>query len=401
MRPAALVRVFLVVAVVATVTSGALATAGDARAAEAIACTPVAGAAQLIKPGAILLVGEMHGTREMPAAVADLACMAVEHKLPVTVALEIPPDDGEAIERYFISGDRAALLAREHWRRAYQDGRSSQGMLALVDRLRRLRQSGARLRVIGFDARGAAGQARDAVMADAFAAAWRAQPGDVTVGLVGNVHNRVTVGVPWDAAYKPMGWYLAQQKIALTSLRATWATGKAWSCDDAAASSCGPHDFAGKGTGPAPTLTLASKDATVHGTLYVGAISAAPPAIAELADAVRAELLREAAAWNAGDLDGYLRGYAPDATFIGATDVQHGLEAITAKYRKRYGDARRMGTLTFSDLDIRLLSSDYALVIGRWALARPPADGGAAGGVFTLTLHHGTDGWRIVVDHTS
>ena len=60
-----------------------------------------------------------------------------------------------------------------------------------------------------------------------------------------------------------------------------------------------------------------------------------------------------------------------------------------------------MGTLSFSDLDIRLLDGDYALVIGRWALARAAADGGPAGGLFTLTLHHGPDGWRILVDHTS
>jgi uncharacterized protein (TIGR02246 family) len=199
-----------------------------------------------------------------------------------------------------------------------------------------------------------------------------------------------------------MGWYLVEQhKLALTSLRATWATGKAWTCDGDAPASCGPHDFPGKDAGAAPTLTLGGKDPTVHGTLFVGALTAAPPAIAELTDGVRAELTRQATAWNAGDLDGYLRGYAADATFVGANDVQHGLAAIAAKYKKRYGDIKRMGTLTFGDLDIRLLSSDYALVIGHWSLARAAADGGPAGGIFTLTLHHGSDGWRIVVDHTS
>src|SRR5439155_8086396 len=132
-----------------------------------------------------------------------------------------------------------------------------------------------------------------------------------------------------------------------------------WTCDSAAPSSCGAHEFAGKGTGAAPSLLLGSaKDPSIHGTLFVGAISAAPPATAALTDAVRAELTRQAAAWNAGDLDGYLRGYAPDATFVGA-EVQHGLDAIAAKYKKRYGDAKKMGTLTFSDLDIRLLDGDY------------------------------------------
>jgi hypothetical protein len=43
------------------------------------ACTPVANAESLIKPGRIVLVGEMHGTREIPAVVADLACMVADH----------------------------------------------------------------------------------------------------------------------------------------------------------------------------------------------------------------------------------------------------------------------------------------------------------------------------------
>jgi hypothetical protein len=60
-----------------------------------------------------------------------------------------------------------------------------------------------------------------------------------------------------------------------------------------------------------------------------------------------------------------------------------------------------MGHLVFDNLEVRPLGAGFALAIGRWALARDAAAGGPVGGWFSLTLHHTSDGWRIVVDHTS
>ena len=123
---------------------------------------------------------------------------------------------------------------------------------------------------------------------------------------------------------------------------------------------------------------------------------------ADDARAIRAELERQAAAWNRGDLDGYLAGYerAATTTMVGK-ELMRGWDAIAARYRKSYGDRARMGTLTFSELDVRPLGAGFALAIGHWALARDAGGGGPVGGWFTLTLHKGRDGWRIVVDHTS
>jgi uncharacterized protein (TIGR02246 family) len=118
--------------------------------------------------------------------------------------------------------------------------------------------------------------------------------------------------------------------------------------------------------------------------------------------AIRAVLEREAAAWNRGDLDGYLAGYerAATTTMVGK-DVRRGWDAIAAHYRKSYGDRARMGTLAFGELDIRPLGAGFALALGHWALARDAATGGPVGGWFTLTMKKTRDGWRIVVDHTS
>src|SRR5262245_33239843 len=123
---------------------------------------------------------------------------------------------------------------------------------------------------------------------------------------------------------------------------------------------------------------------------------------ADDAGAIRAEIARQAAAWNRGDLDGFLAGYerAATTTMIGSRPLR-GWDAIAAMYRDKYGDKARMGQLTFSELEVRPLGAGFALAIGRWALARDAAGGGPVGGWFTLTLHKTSDGWRIIVDHTS
>jgi ketosteroid isomerase-like protein len=86
---------------------------------------------------------------------------------------------------------------------------------------------------------------------------------------------------------------------------------------------------------------------------------------------------------------------------IGRLQLYRGWDAIAAMYHARFADWRRMGTLAFSDLEIRVLAPDYAVAIGRWGLQRAADGGGPVGGFFTLTLHKGATGWRIVLDHTS
>ena len=136
------------------------------------------------------------------------------------------------------------------------------------------------------------------------------------------------------------------------------------------------------------------------------ALSLATSALADSttddAAAIRAELDREAAAWNRGNLDGYLAGYerAATTTMVGK-EVRRGWDAIAARYRKDFGDRARMGTLAFSELEVRPLGAGFALALGHWALARDAAAGGPVGGWFTLTLKKTRDGWRIIVDHTS
>lgn len=105
-------------------------------------------------------------------------------------------------------------------------------------------------------------------------------------------------------------------------------------------------------------------------------------------------------AWNRGDIDGFMNGYArsPSTVFISEDTINRGWQTVRDRYRKKYSDKARMGTLTFSEVEITLLSPDSAVASGRWKLNRATD---RPHGRFTLILKRLPEGWRIVHDHTS
>jgi ketosteroid isomerase-like protein len=116
--------------------------------------------------------------------------------------------------------------------------------------------------------------------------------------------------------------------------------------------------------------------------------------------AVRAVMDAQAAAWNRGDVAGYMDGYAREdsTTFVSGDTVTHGWQTVLDRYKARYDTRAKMGTLTFSELEIRPLSEFYMMASGRWQLTR---DADTPHGRFTLIFRRTVAGWRIVHDHTS
>jgi uncharacterized protein (TIGR02246 family) len=108
-------------------------------------------------------------------------------------------------------------------------------------------------------------------------------------------------------------------------------------------------------------------------------------------------------AWNHGDLAKFASYYedSPETTFMGKEVVRGGTKAILERYRRSYPSPEAMGTLTFSEITVRPLAEDVALVTGKFALKRTPAGGGDSSGRFTLILRRTKDGWQIIHDHTS
>jgi ketosteroid isomerase-like protein len=116
--------------------------------------------------------------------------------------------------------------------------------------------------------------------------------------------------------------------------------------------------------------------------------------------AIRKVMEDQAAAWNRGDIEGFMQGYwkSDRLLFVSTTGVTRGWQPTLDRYKKGYDTRAKMGTLTFSDLEITLLSKNAASVVGSWSLARA---GDNPHGKFTLIFRKFKEGWRIVQDHTS
>ena len=116
--------------------------------------------------------------------------------------------------------------------------------------------------------------------------------------------------------------------------------------------------------------------------------------------AIRAVLDAQRDAWNRGDVAGYMDGYARTKTtiFVSGDNVTRGWQTVLDRYRKSYNSREKMGTLTFSDLEITPIGNDAAIVLGRWHLQRANDE---PHGRFTLIFRRTKQGWKIVHDHTS
>jgi ketosteroid isomerase-like protein len=118
------------------------------------------------------------------------------------------------------------------------------------------------------------------------------------------------------------------------------------------------------------------------------------------ADAIKAVLDTQRDAWNRGDLEGYMDGYdrSPNTEFVGGDTITRGWQTVLDRYKKNYNSREKMGVLTFSEVEINMLSKDAALVLGRWHLKRAKDD---PHGTFSLLFRKTKAGWRIVHDHSS
>jgi len=127
------------------------------------------------------------------------------------------------------------------------------------------------------------------------------------------------------------------------------------------------------------------------------------PLLLAQSDDVRAVLTHSQEAWNRGDLAAFASYYddSPETTFIGREVVHGGVEAILDRYRKAYPTHDAMGTLAFSNIAVRMLAPNLALVTGEFHLERTAAGGGNAAGRYTLILRKTPAGWKIIHDHTS
>lgn len=137
-------------------------------------------------------------------------------------------------------------------------------------------------------------------------------------------------------------------------------------------------------------------------TKFLALLAALPLLAASGEQQIRQVMDNQVSAWNRGDIPGFMEGYdKSDSTTFVSTTVTKGHAQVLANYLKRYPTRENMGTLQFTGLDIRMLGNDYAVAIGHFHLDRAAQAGGESSGIFTLLFHKTSQGWRIIVDHTS
>ena len=134
--------------------------------------------------------------------------------------------------------------------------------------------------------------------------------------------------------------------------------------------------------------------------LMAAFVCAAPEQRPNSVTEIQSILTAQQDAWNRGDIDGFMNGYARSAStvFVSEEEVRRGWETVRDRYRIRYSDRAKMGALSFSDIEVTMLSPDAAVVLGRWRLKRANDE---PHGRFTLIFKRLPEGWRIVHDHTS
>ena len=134
--------------------------------------------------------------------------------------------------------------------------------------------------------------------------------------------------------------------------------------------------------------------------IFLAAANVPAFAAPSITDQIRAVIQAQQQAWNRGDIDGFMNGYARarSTTFVSEDTVTRDWQTVRDRYQKKYSDREKMGTLTFSDLEITPLGRDAALALGRWKLKRSKDE---PHGRFTLIFRRSAEGWRIVHDHTS
>src|SRR5215467_4726643 len=89
--------------------------------------------------------------------------------------------------------------------------------------------------------------------------------------------------------------------------------------------------------------------------IFVAFASTACTSNAGVSEEIRRVMTAQQEAWNRGDLEGFMDGYerAETTTFVSGDEITRGWQTVLDRYKQRYQSRAQMGTLTFSELEIK------------------------------------------------
>lgn len=188
-----------------------------------------------------VVFGEQHGTREAPAFVADVVCALALRGKRVLLAIEHEVIDDPALRRaWSLPHNRfAGALLRTAWTPT-EDGRDSEAMFEMVDRLHQVKARGAAISITAFNGmRDEAQEKRwshlpsqgphEAAQAENIHIAAARGKYDYVIVLTGGFHaSRRSVG-DGGSRFDAMASHLARSGRTV-SLNLRSSTGTAWNC---------------------------------------------------------------------------------------------------------------------------------------------------------------------------
>lgn len=280
----------------------------DAPAAETACTVPEGWDAVVARDPDFVVFGELHGTREAPAFVAQLICAEAQRGQRVLVAVEHSSWQNPAWQDAWSLPHQAfrEALPDLGWR-GRDDGVASEAMLALVTGAHALKDQGAAIDIVPFNgARDDAQRDRfadlpsqgphEAAQAENIAEAAARKYYDRVIVLVGNLHAEIaplSIGGP---DFDPMAVQLRAYGTVL-SLGMQHAGGESWSCQLAPGGklapgqdvtddmiTCAASRAGAEGSSDRPphikvgNLADPQQERRFHGTFWLGPITASPPA---------------------------------------------------------------------------------------------------------------------------
>ncbi len=186
-----------------------------------------------IKGKKIVLFGEGHGIKELPHNFY-LAVKELSKEQPIIVGLEFPKNIQSNIDNYFKNGNISTLKKVPFFTNSnYHSGRASVAMIELLKKLRDLNN----VTPFCFDVpeSDSASNNRDTLMAKNLVEKANSSGSQPIVLLTGNIHSRLTPGVPWDPKYPTMGAEILRLSSNLdlnnvTNVLFRYSKGSAWQC---------------------------------------------------------------------------------------------------------------------------------------------------------------------------
>lgn len=258
-----------------------------------------------------VVFGELHGTAQSPQFVGDIACALSAKRQRILIAVELSSSENAGLQRAWGGPHEsfAASVLREmpEWA-TRNDGLTSTAMLALLTRLHALHGAGRAIDIVAFNG------ARDDEQAARLSALPGAEPHeaaqaenirtaaangryDRVLVLIGNAHARKRMILGRGVPYRPMAMQLAEP-ASITSMLVGNGGGTSWGCQMSGPPPAGAilrSDMIKCGPYPtAPTIAWidaprivdtrgqagpANPDGAYDAMLFIGPITASPPAV--------------------------------------------------------------------------------------------------------------------------